>query len=65
MVKKNLFNFDLHNSSNVNGSLVGQITCQPCASECEKFKRIINNRKVSDLNREEAAHIFYPFNNDV
>ena len=65
MVKKNLFNFDLHNSSSVNGSLAGQITCQPCASECEKIKRKINNRKLSDLNSEEAAHIFSPFNNDV
>jgi len=64
-VKKNLFNFDLHNSSNVNGSLVGQITCEPCASECEKIKKKINNRKLSDINSEEVAHIFSPFNDDV
>ena len=65
MVKKNLFNFDLHNSSSVNGSLVGQMTCEPCASECEKIKKKINNRKLSDINSEEVAHIFSPFNNDV
>ena len=63
-MKKNLFNFDLHNSSNVNGSLAGQITCEPCASECEKSKKKINNRKLSDINSEEVAHIFAPFNID-
>ena len=65
MVKKNLFNFDLHNSSSVNGSLVGQITCEPCSLEVEKMNMKINGRKLSDINSEEAAHIFYPFNNDV
>jgi hypothetical protein len=49
-VKKNLFNFNLSNSSNENGSLEGQITCGPCSSECEKMKSKINNRKLSDLN---------------
>ena len=63
-MKKNLFNFDTNNSSNVNGSLAGQITCEPCASECEKIKRKINNRKLSDIKSEEAAHIFSPFNID-
>ena len=63
-MKKNLFNFDLHNSSNVNGSLVGQITCEPCAEECEKIKIKINNRKLSDIKSEEVAHIFSPFNDN-
>ena len=63
-MKKNLFNFDKNNSSNANGSLVGQITCEPCATECEKIKRKINNRKLSDIKSEEAAHIFSPFNID-
>ena len=62
-MKKNLFNFDINNSSGVNGSLVGQITCEPCASECEKIKKKINNRKLSDISDEEARHIFSPFNN--
>jgi len=48
-VKKNLFNFDINNSSDVNDSLGGQITCEPCASECEKIKKKINNRRVLDI----------------
>ena len=63
-MKKNLFYFDKDSSSDVNGSLVGQITCEPCASECEKIKKKINNRKLSDISEEEAAHIFSPFNNN-
>ena len=62
-MKKNLFNFDINNSSDVSGSLVGQITCEPCASECEKIKKKINNRKLSDISDEEARQIFSPFNN--
>ena len=63
-MKKNLFNFDINNSSDVNGSLAGQITCEPCASECGKIKKKINNRKLTDISEEEAAHIFSPFNNN-
>ena len=63
-MKKNLFNFDINNSSDVSGSLVGQITCEPCASECEKIKKKINNRKLSDISDEEARQIFSPFNNN-
>ena len=63
-MKKDLFNFDLSKSSDVGGSLGGQITCEPCALECEKIKRKINNRKLSEINDEEVAHIFSPFNND-
>ena len=63
-MKKNLFYFDKNNSSDVNSSLVGQITCEPCASECEKIKRKINNRKLSEIEKEEVAYIFSPFNID-
>ena len=63
-MKKNLFNFDLDNSSDTSGSLVGKKTCEPCSSECEKIKKKINNRKLSDISEEEAAHIFSPFNNN-
>ena len=63
-MEKNLFNFNKNNSSNASGSQVGQITCEPCASECEKIKKKINNRKLSDISEEEAAHIFSPFNNN-
>ena len=60
-MKKNLFYFDKNNSSNANGSLVGQITCEPCASECEKIKRKINNRKLSEIEKDEALDILTPF----
>jgi len=60
-VKKNLFNFRLDNSSNENGSLEGQITCEPCSSECEKMKSKINNRKLSDINDEDVLNILSPF----
>jgi len=60
-VKKNLFNFDLSNSSDARGSLGGQITCEPCSSECEKIKSKINNRKLSDIKNEEVLTILTPF----
>ena len=60
-MKKNLFYFDKNNSSDASGSLVGQITCEPCAAECEKIKKKINNRKLSDIKDKEVAHIFDVF----
>ena len=60
-MKKNLFNFDLDNSSETSGSLVGQITCEPCSSECERMKSEINNRKLSDIKDEEVLNILTPF----
>ena len=60
-MKKNLFNFDLSNSSDMNGSLEGQITCEPCSTECEKIKRKINNRKLSEIEKDEALDILTPF----
>ena len=60
-LKKNLFNFNLSNSSDESGSQVGQITCEPCASECEKIKRKINNRKLSDIKEEEVIQTLTPF----
>ena len=60
-MKKNLFNFDLSNSSVMGGSLEGQITCEPCSSECEKIKRKINNRKLSEIEKDEALDILTPF----
>jgi hypothetical protein len=56
-VKKNLFNFDTNNSSDVSGSLVGQITCEPCSSECEKIKNKINNRKLSEIDKSDIDRI--------
>ena len=60
-MKKNLFNFDLSNSSVMSGSFEGQITCEPCSSECEKIKRKINNRKLSEIEKDEALDILTPF----
>ena len=60
-MKKNLFTFDLNNSSVTNGSLEGQITCEPCSSECEKIKSKIDNRKLSDIKDEEVLDVLTPF----
>jgi len=60
-VKKNLFYIDLDKSSDVYVSK-SQKACDPCAAECEKINRRINNRKLSDIKDDEVAHIFSPFN---
>ena len=60
-MKKNLFNIDLNNPSNEDGSFSLK-TCEPCASECEKINKKINGRKLSDIKDEEVAHILFPFN---
>ncbi len=60
-MKKNLFIFDMNNSSGTNGSHSGQETCEPCSSECEKIKKKINNRKLSDLKDSEVLNILTPF----
>ena len=62
-MEKNLFNFDKNNSSNVNGSQVGQITCEPCANECKKIEIKINNRKLSDIKNEEIDRLISVFYN--
>ena len=61
LVKKNLFNINLNESMNVYGSQ-SQKACDPCAEECRKINRKINNRKLSEIKDEEAAHILSPFN---
>ena len=60
-MKKNLFNFNLSNSSESSGSQWGQETCEPCSSECEKIKRKIDNRKLSDLKEEDVTDVISPF----
>ena len=60
-VKQNLFNIDLDKSSDVYGSQSLK-ACDPCAGECEKINRKINNRKLSDIKDKEVAHILSPFN---
>ncbi|MDC3166689.1 hypothetical protein OA950_00315 [Candidatus Pelagibacter sp.] len=56
-MKKNLFSFDTNNSSDVGGSLVGQITCEPCSLEVQKIKNKINNRKLSKIKKSDIDHI--------
>ena len=52
---------DLNKSSEVYGSQSLK-ACNPCAEECEKINKKINNRKLSDIKDEEVAHILSPFN---
>ena len=56
-MKKNLFSFDFNNSSDASSSLVGQITCEPCSSECKKIKNKINNRKLSEIEKSDIDRI--------
>ena len=56
-MKKNLFSFDTNNSCDASGSLVGQITCEPCSSECKKIKNKINNRKLSEIEKSDIDRI--------
>jgi len=60
-VKKNLFNIDLDKSSEEYGSQSLK-ACDPCAAECEKINKKINNRKLSGIKDNEVAHILFPFN---
>ena len=32
--------------------------CDPCALECEKINRKVNNRKLTEIKNAEVAHIF-------
>ena len=61
-MKKNLFNIDLNNSSNVHG-FQSQKACDPCANECKKIEIKINNRKLSDIKHEEIDHLISVFSN--
>ena len=56
-MKKNLFSFDFNNSSDASGSLMGQITCEPCSLECKKIKNEINNRKLSEIEKSDIDRI--------
>ena len=47
--EQHLLNIDFNKSSKV---------CEPCALECEKINKKVNNRKLSDIKDEEVAHIF-------
>ena len=61
-MKKNLFDINLNNSSDTSGSHAGQITCEPCSSECEKINKRINKRKLEEIKTEEVPHLLKVFN---
>ena len=60
-MRKNLFDFNLSISQNNSSSLKGQITCEPCLSECEKIKKKINNRKLSEIKDNDIDHVINIF----
>ena len=60
-MRKNLFDFNLSISQKNSSSLEGQITCEPCLSECEKIKKKINNRKLSDIKNNDIDHVINVF----
>ena len=60
-MRKNLFDFNLSISQNNSRSLEGQITCEPCLSECEKIKKKINNRKLSEIKNNDIDRVINVF----
>jgi len=60
-VKKNLLNIGLDISSDAHSSQ-SQKACDPCATECEKISKKINNRKLSDIKGNEINEIISVFN---
>ena len=60
-MRKNLFDFNLSISQKNSSSLEGQITCEPCLSECEKIKKKINNRKLSDIKINDIDSVINVF----
>ncbi len=60
-MKKNLFNVDLNNSSEVYGLQHPQKACDPCAAECKKINKKINNRKLSEINNNYIDQVINVF----
>ena len=60
-MRKNLFNFNLNISPDNNGSPDGRITCEPCLSQCEKIKKKINNRKLSEIRNDDIDRVINVF----
>jgi hypothetical protein len=56
-VKKNLFKIDLDKSSDVYGSQSLK-ACDPCAAECEKINRKINNFLFNDCAHSYTKGIY-------
>ena len=36
--------------------------CSPCAEECKKINKRVNNRKISEINTKDFPHILKVFN---
>ena len=60
-MRKNLFNFNLDISPGNNGSPESQITCEPCLSQCEKIKKKINNRELSEIENNDIDRVINVF----
>ena len=60
-MRKNLFNFNLDISPGNNGSTESQTTCEPCLSQCEKIKKKINNRKLSEIENDDIDRVINVF----
>ena len=60
-MRKNLFDFNLSISQKNSSSLEGQITCEPFLSECEKIKKKINNRKLSEIKNNDIDRVINVF----
>ena len=60
-MKKNLFDFNLSITQNNSSSLECLITCEPCLSECEKIKKKINNRKLSEIENDDIDRVINVF----
>ena len=60
-MRKNLFNFNLDISPGNNGSPESQTTCEPCLSQCEKIKKKINNRKLSEIENDDIDRVINVF----
>ena len=48
----NLLDIDYNKSSN---------SCDPCALECKKIDKKVNNRKLSELKNDEVSYILKVF----
>jgi len=48
----NLLDIDYNKSSKA---------CDPCAKECERINKKVNNRKLSEIKDEEVSHVFLKF----
>ena len=60
-MKKNLLNIGLDKSSDAHSSQ-SQKACDPCATECKKISKKINNRELSDIKDNEIHEIISVFN---